>query len=270
MATVADVEAAAPSFAGGVGYPNCGRQTKAPPTLRMNRQGTEARMAWKVLKAEADAALTAIGGVAETATIFGQSVSRIVPLRHPDYPDWLICDEVSATDMGWDTAAEREEFTHIEVVFRTPNYDITGDSPYVEFSGDPAVRTVPSPAAAWLVDGLAPHRDPDLEIGGADFQLVLHNCPTIDLGPLLTYSRYVNSAPWYGCPVGTVLYHGPRWNRQIRLGNQSSWQIGLAFSATSPECPWNYYGAADGSLAELATAGSVRRYPAVNFNLLFA
>lgn len=268
MSTVAELNAAAPSTAG-IAHQSCGPYARARrPGGRMDMRGTEAHLAWWCKKDEADDALSVIGGVSQSVSIFGNAVLRVVPLQHPDY-SWLYASEVTWEDYGEDGAGNFTR-TLIEVKFTTPNYATDGDMPYVEFSGNPSSRSIPTPASAWSVAAAAPHRDPDYDAGGADFELVLHNCPAVDLATLLTYSRYVNSLPFLGCDAGTILYHGPRWHQQVRLGNQQSWQIALAFTATSPEAPWNYFSAADGSLGVLTRSGGAFRYPEVDFNQLFA
>ncbi len=269
MSTIAQVILAAPSFAGGPGYPNCGRQLKPNPSLRMTPQGAEAKMSWICRQSESEAALTVIGGLSEPVVIFGQIGLRVVPLRHPTY-SWLEADTVDATDIGWDTIAANEEYTRIDVLFRDPAYSTTGAMPYVEFRGNPADFPIPTPASAWSFSGGAsPHIDPGFSVGGASFELVCHGIPDpLDLGTLVYYAGSTNDNVWLGCSAGTLKYHGPSWQQERRLGGTRSWTVGLGFSAIKPGFEWNKFQNSSGAMADL-TAGGNGRLPVISFDDLF-
>lgn len=264
MSTVAQVIAAAPSFA---------RRAMDPhPRLSAKRNvGTEATMAWWCSASEVSAALNVIGGTVETVVIFGRSLQRIVPLRHPTYT-WLVADEIQVEDQGWgytaSTGVTAETESKITITFRSPNYGTSGDMPFVEFSGNISPRTIPAPPGAYK-SGHQPYADYAEQANGADFTLTLHQMPVYNLGDWIAAANTVNAYPFFGCDAGTVLYLGPQWSYSQQLGGTSSYRVGLGFKVSPPGIPWNNGYLSDGTLGEIQRSDGSPIYPLTDFNTLF-
>lgn len=258
MSTVFQVVAAAPSFR---------RLQKPNPRLTARRQGgTDAVMAWICKQSEASAALGVIGGTTETITCMGASVSRIVPLRHPAYP-WLIADEVTAEDFGWEAAGggvPAETDTKITVVFKSPSWDMSGSQSFLEFVGQGSSRMIPAPQGAYQSGHQPGETTAGEQANGADFQLILHQVPSFNLGTLCALMNTTNNATFYGNPAGTVLFLGPSWQIQQQLGGVLSWRVGLGFKATDPNRPWNYGYLSDNTWGQILKADGSLRYPLVD------
>lgn len=260
MSTVAQVKAAAPSFR---------RALKPNPRARAQRNvGIDATMAWWCDMADVTNALAVIGGTVETTSIFGQVVTRIVPLRHPRMP-WCIADTIDVVDYGWDDVLQSESASLITVNFKSPNYALDGEKPYVEVGGNISPRTVPAPAEAYQA-GHRPSGEYGEPANGTDFSLTLHQLPVFDLGLWIANANSVNTDTFFGCPPGTLLFLGPSFNYSTQLGGQTSWRVGLGFKATDPDHPWNYGYLSDYSWGKILKPSGDPQLPEIPFTSLFA
>lgn len=269
MSTLSQFYAVAPEAEGvdpslvGQGY---GPYARKPNTMgRMSRQGTEETISWIIKTENYPDAVDVIAGVVESVVILGTVVTRIIPMKHPDFPA-LLAEDIVWRHMG-EGGSTFGGYTHtrLDVTFRTQNYQTSGPLAYVEPIATPSQRSVPTPSAAWTVGGDPVFRDPDYSVGGSDIKLIMHHCPPIDNGTLNVYARYVNDDPFLGNPRGCVLYHGGEQIPQSSISTAGQ-RVILSFSATTPEYPWNYFSKADGSLALLSrSSGTIFRHPFINF-----
>lgn len=269
MATIADITAVAPSFAEAIGD----REQRGD--LEIGQPGSRVTTPFIVAFSERSAAIQAIYGVDESITILGSTVTRRVPLKHPEFA-WMEARRVRFMDKGWSDDDGTRSHCYLDVEFEAPPYSDTGELPYVEFRGGPANRTVGVPGALRTTGGVAPAHDPGAIAAGEQFELVVHNLPSIfgALAYLQGFTNRSNAGLFLGAyPEGTVLCDGPSWQASRSAGNVEVWTLGISFRTTY-RYPWNFEVLADGTIGEIFYGGTGlnadRRHPLVNMNSIFA
>ncbi|MGE4196033.1 MAG: hypothetical protein AB7G11_02770 [Phycisphaerales bacterium] len=277
MATIDDVIAVAPSVAGGstyAEYGGCGRKTRAAPQHGMvGPNATEAVMTWDVLYEESYLAMAAFFGSLTPVTIFGQAVTLVTPIVHPEFTD-LVANSATWETLGWNDATQTEALRRITVTFRKPPYPLSGVHPYVHVQSEQGGRTEFSPSSAWQFSGgERPSVDPNRWIGGSNITMTVYHVPAnFSLSNLDTYLNHTNEFAWYSYASECLRYMGARTEPNLlQIGSQTL-NAALSMMSTSPNFTWNQASKADGTPALLSSDGSAsgtRRYELVDFNLLF-
>lgn len=268
MSTIADLLAVAPEIAGGPDHTPCGPILRKPGvTGQTDYGGTEERLAWRILVEHYPDAHDRIMGVAQSVSILGKSVIRMIPMEHPWFP------QLYAVRVNWTLEGESGDpagayggfkYARMEVTFRSMNFNIPS-MPFCELTANPSQRSRPIGPNGVSIGGSAGWGALDFPIGGSDFEITMRFCPYNDIGLLLPYARYSNLNPFLENPAECVIYHGGRIvpQPQISTAGQS---ITLGFSATSPDITWNQMAAASGGATSAVTINSIKPHPPIDFS----
>lgn len=216
---------------------------------------------WIVLISDRTKFLNAVIGFPQVVGGPGGAMVRVVPLQHPEYP---VLYAVSAKSRGFGFDGQKNnrfwKYTRITVDFESRPYDLSGQNAFLSLSGNPSVRTIPAPAVAFRVGGLAPVYDPGYEINGEDQVLTLHDLTSYDPTAFDSIRNHVNGGTFRGRPPGTVLYKGTSYTATSNFAGVK-WDAShtLAYS----EIPWNYGFLPDGTLDNVTYPdGTWRMQPA--------
>lgn len=230
-------------------------------------QKATASETWQVPMADRTDFLNTVAGTVEIVGGFGGAVARVVPLRHPEYPN-LLAVSARSKGKGWDGDEGFWAFADITVMFETRPYDLSGQNAFLSRSGQGSVRGIPGPAANFLLGGVTPGFDPGEQIYGEEFSFTTHNLPTLPMSIYNTARNCVNSSAFFEYPPGTVLYNGPQYNQTQTIGGVTQWEVSHSFIYS--KVPWNYYFASDGTLGVLTRADGSLKYEEQDLTTIFS
>jgi hypothetical protein len=255
--------------------PSARRLFRPEAEISADMTTVEASASWWVDNADLTAALGVIGGTVETVSGFGSPITRVVPLRYPEYT-WIVADNLRAVACGHDQKRVSTDGFYtgwkIHVHFRKPRYDIEGPDAFLSVSWQSTGRILPGPASAFVGagSGLHPIHDPGLWVPGRDYTITLHQLPIANLDDYLAFwtgaQRSVNASTYRGIPAGQLMFNGDSGYRTTTIANVTTYEVSLSFSASN--VPWNQEVMGDGSLEDLLMDGNPR-YPAIDFLTLF-
>lgn len=251
--------------------PGAYRLFRPEAEIRFDKKRTYASAAWVVPNAHITAAMTTIGGTAETIGVPGfASVTRLVPLRYPEYPS-LIAEAAVARACGHNGEKNGAGFySHwkISVDFGSPDYDVDGPDAWLTVTTSPSGRSLPVPFGAIVASGgSAPAGARTVFVPGYTYSVTVHKLSFFDNAFYQGQLKRTNNALWRGCPAGTVLFNGPRMTRTSMLGGVKTYEVGLEFEVSA--LPWNYAVFPDGSVGPTTFLGGGDVYVPVDFHALF-
>jgi hypothetical protein len=248
---------------------------------RGDRTGSGDKLTWVVPEADLTLFLKALTGLPETFTLPGTppvSISRIVPLRSPYFPN-VLADQFDCKSAGFRSASERATAAlltgqawwstyFVTVIFKTPQYQVDGSEPFMTVESDPSGRTDPVTASGMqFPDASHPTFDPGLWLPGENYRITLVGVPVPSRSIYLTYYGSVNSATWRGFPRGTVRYMAPSIRTTTTIGNVQSSTVCHHFETSTVD--WNLAYKSDGTTGNLTVAGIVNpRYAYKDFATL--
>jgi hypothetical protein len=232
-------------------------------------QKATGRETWRVLATKRNQAFAAIGGKPEVVGGYGGALIRLVPLRHPEYPNVLFASSATARGIGFDAAAHFWKFYDFTVNFESRPYATSGQDAFLSRSGQPSSRSFPGPAAGFRLNGSPPPFDPGEEIDGEEVSWTSHNLPTLSTNVYDAVRNCVNNDIFYNRPAGTMRYNGPSYSQTSTISGDPMWEVTHTF--TYSKIPWNSYYASDGNLYELFRAdGTTPRYIEADLTSVFS
>lgn len=174
-----------------------------------------------------------------TITIFGASVSRLIPLAHPYeyncYAYSLKAQPAPGSVSGLDTFGTGISFQDwfVDVGFRTPRYDYTGTAPLVTQTRQGSVDMVTRPGGAYYFpsDGVRPNHDCGVPVYVVNYSLVFHRLPALDnsLYDSLAGCVGATGTTFYGYPGENILYLGCSSSGEFSLGGFPSYEATQQF-----------------------------------------
>lgn len=189
--------------------------TYAPnATVSGDESGWRAEMGWVCDYADQDAFLATVAGTAENV---GNNITRIVPLRHPRYPDMLAFN-VKSQGTGHDpnatpsVAGYQYEKAKILVSFKSWPFPIVGNQPFMTLRLRKSSEAITIPQAGYkftstgqILQGV----DAAVIVPTTVYSLTMYQCPTLD-DDLITsiQANPVNSDTIFNKAPGYVRFDG--------------------------------------------------------------
>jgi hypothetical protein len=218
-------------------------------------------------------------GLAQTMTVGGSSVTRLIPLIHPYISGAnCYCDSIKvypAPDSvaSWDGTAIAFADYFADVHFATYSYPMeSGDQPTVtlDLQGGSEMVTRPGWAYKMLSDGKPINHDVGVPVTTVDFTLTMHRLSSLDTSLYTSLAGSVNSTTFWGQAAGTVLYRGPGVQGQQSIGGFPAYDAAHAFQFRS--VPHNQIMRDDGAGFDtpvLVSDGSTAMIPSADLNQLW-
>ena len=207
------------------------------------RQQGRGKIVYICAKRDLKEALNVVAGYPPEAFPGGKlSGHRSIPLRHPDYPNALIADDVDAEDMGLDRATGKLR-THSEftVIFKTPSYQISGGGPdaflTVEYEEHERAILLPASCLAFTTPGIYPVTDQLRVIKGQKIMLTAHGLTKMDKDVVASYADSVNATDFRGYGPGKLLFGSV--TGQQTVGFDGSSRIDATFNFLYSGLAWN-------------------------------
>jgi hypothetical protein len=174
--------------------------------------------------------LTFVGGTTETVTIGGVSVERIVPLRHPFYPQ-MVAQAVRWRRAGKPIDTEPGSTDHkVLVDFALVPYEFGGDQPYMTIRRRYGASAITLPGQAFAVSGTKLNHDVARVIPEVLYSFTRYNVPTMDDSVFKTLAGKVNNATFLGCAAGTVRFDGVEDEINTNIGFVTNRTVSLALA----------------------------------------
>ncbi len=249
-------------------------------TLEADQRGYYGNIRFWFLNADLTAFTTTVGGLAQTVTVYGTSVSRLIPLVHPYiiggncYADSVRIYPPEGSIASYDGIAIAFTDYFADVHFITPTYPMTdsdGSNPTatLDLQGGSEMVTRPGAAYKMLSDGLRLNHDVGAPVQTVDFTITNHKLASLDTPTYLSLAGNVNSVTFFGQDPGTVLYKGPGVSGQFYIAGAPSFDCAHAFQFRS--VPHNQIMRPDGGGFDTPVQvgdGSTRLIPSANLNAL--
>lgn len=248
---------------------------KKPGQLSMVMGGAGGQLTWRVPDSIIAQFLKVVGGLPEVIAVAGNppsTITRIVSLRHPLFPN-LLASDVQATGVGFaangnPTMGNWWKYWDVQVTFSTPQYQVDGSDPFLNIATRPSGRTIAMPAsAATFTAGDHPVIDPGVYVPGMTYEITINGLPSFSEAFWFGYFRTINSTTFRNFAPHTVLFNGPALNRTVTIGNVVRNNVTIPFEISALD--WNYEAKASGALDTMSVNGSPW-YTAVDFNQIFA
>jgi hypothetical protein len=210
-------------------------------SLKATNKGYEGTIRFWVLGSDMPAFSVAAAGLAKTITISGVSVTRLIPLLHPRIANCYADDiqiyppEGDVATLGTDGSIDFADY-FADIHFSTPTYQYEeGDYPTTTLNLNGGVDMVTRPGSAYKFpsDGLRINHDVGVPVQTVDFALTMSRLPSVDFALYTSLAGCVNTAEFYGCDPGTVLYQGPGVNGQSTIGGLPSYDVTHQFKFRS-------------------------------------
>ncbi len=255
--------------------PQYGILHNKPGQLTMTGGASGGQLTWHVPNSIIAQFLKVVGGLPETIVLGGnppQTVNRIVPLRHPLFPNMLASD-VQAVGVGYGPTADATmgpwwSYWDVTVTFSTPQYQVDGSDPFLTIGARPSGRTIAMPAsAATFPDASHPVIDPGVFVPGWTYEITINGAPSFDESFYNGYLRTLNSTVFRNCAVGTVLFPGPALSRTVTLGGVARNAITFPFEVSALD--WNYEAKSNGAI-DILSINAATWYSYKDFNLLLS
>lgn len=242
------------------------RQLKPEPRLalpRIDRPAT-ASLTWLTDRASLASTLPAIQpGLNQTVSIMGTSVTRKVPLVHPDFTGiYAVGYDVTyryghLTNYGTANAAD-ENLALVTVQFESLPYAVSGDDPYLNVSVSPYDREIPVDSVSFAGGGT-----PGYEVGrdatGLRYAVTVYNSPTVDRSVEAFWwaqANKVNSDTFRDIAPGYVQFKGPQLDYRYLNDGTRVCNYTLTFDASPVK--WNQAYNRSGTIDDLYVGGAVR------------
>lgn len=250
-------------------------------TLEADQRGYYGTIRFWFLNADLTAFTTTVGGVAQTFTTYGVSVTRLIPLQHPYiiggncYADSVRIYPPDGSVAGLDGTGHGIGFTDwfADVHFSTPTYPMTdsdGSNPTatLDLTGFSDMVTRPGSAYKLLSDGKPIAGDLGVPVMCFDFTITNHKLAAIGTATYLSVTGCVNSVIFFGQAIGTVLYEGPGVQGQFFVAGVPTWDAAHHFKYRS--VPHNQIMRPDGAGFDtpIARTGGAMLIPSADLNVL--
>lgn len=138
--------------------------------------------------------------------------------------------------------------------------------------------TLPASGLRWGDDG-SRISNPDVQaaklIGTIEHEVTVHRAVAVPWAAIRSLCGCVNSSPWYGAAIGTVLFLGVEMTQQVNAGGSTTYSIAYKFSERNingVSVGWNYSfdpNTGSGIWRPVVTESGDPVYAGGNFNLLF-
>jgi hypothetical protein len=193
-------------------------------------------------------------GTPETVVVQGQSVTRSVPLKHPDFPT-LLATAYRPT-YKWGKLATvtqgtgHEALVFLTVTFEEPPFGLTGDDPYQSVSARGFREEIPVEAS--FSGGGTPAFDTTKPVNGLDYSITVYDAPGIDSTTEALWAGAagkVNADPWRNHAAGYALFDYPQFNYVYKFGGVRTCTYTLNIRARS--LPWTQTYKRDGTAGTL-------------------
>ena len=207
------------------------------------RQEGRGKIVYICDKGDLAAALNVVAGFPPEAFPGGKlSGHRAIPLRHPDYPNALIADDVDAEDLGLDRKTGKLR-THAEftVIFKTPTYQISGNGPdvflTVEYEEHERAILIPASCLMFSTPGNFPVTDQLRVIKGQKIMVTAHGLSGIDKDVVASYADSVNATMFRGYGPGQLLFGSVTGQQTVAF--DGSTRIDATFNFLYSGLAWN-------------------------------
>lgn len=179
-----------------------------------------------------------VGGTAETVTIGGVEVERIVPLTHPYFPG-MVAQSVRWRKTGRPlTVAPGWTDWKVFVDFAVVPYAFAGDQPYLTLNRDYGASSITLPGRAYAVGGVFLNHDVARNVPEIVYRATKYNVPTLDDSVYRALSGKVNDATFLGYAAGTVRFDGVQDQIVQTIAFTLNRTVSLAL-ACRPSLSWN-------------------------------
>ena len=217
-----------------------------------HRDRKMAHAAWECDLADLWNFLIVANGTVETVN---NTTKRIVPLRFPDRPLYLIASKVDVRETGYDRVNNTYSKAIIDIDFATPQFGLTGAGAFMvqrlNYGGN--MITIPGSCYAFG-DGTKVNQDVGRFVPEVEYSVTYYQVPPgLDPTLITGLTGTVNSTPIFGLGAGNVLFNGGSSEVQTTALFQQSFQLELSFSFRP--VPWNDLAKPDGSGFALVTDG---------------
>jgi hypothetical protein len=202
-------------------------------------------------------------GIEQTLSVMGTTVTRRVPLQHPDFAGlyavgWDVQYRYGTID-GYGTAdASSENLAIVTVNFESLPYAVSGDDPYLNVNVSNYDREIPVDAVTFAGGGT-----PGYEIGkdatGLRYAMTVFNAPGVDKGVEAFWwanANKVNSDTFRDIPPGYVQFKGPQLDYKYLNDGTRVCNYTLTFDASPVK--WNQLYTRAGALDDLYVGGAAR------------
>lgn len=197
--------------------------------------------------------------------------SRVIPLRHPEFPNAMLATSVSARSFGLAGPKRTvRAMAEITVEFATPTFSITGTDAFLSVDVEAHERAVLIPASCLqFTTAIGPVFDQQRVIKGRAIRVTQHALSSVDNSVIDQYSDCTNATAFRGNPPGTLLFGPATYSQQINFNGSVS--IDLTYNFLYSRLPWNYEYVPFSVAPQLMTFtdGVTLRYPTIEFNALF-
>jgi hypothetical protein len=211
-----------------------------------------------------------VGGTTESVTIGGVSVERIVPLRHPHFPDWVaqaVDWDRTGKAIGIDTFPGWSDWK-VLVDFASVPYAFGGDEPYFTLERDYGASVITLSGQAFAVGGVKLNHDVTRNIPQIVYRATKYNVPGLDDSVYRELSGKINAAPFLGYAAKTVFFAGVQDQIVQTIAFTQNRTVGLSL-ACRPRLAWNSVVLPNGVVAEPVNVNDgLGIYETGNFDLL--
>ena len=225
--------------------------------VRVEPNRVTARASWVCDYADLWTFLTVAAGTPETVN---GTVRRIVPLRFPDQPNYLLANNIDLQETGYDTAANTYSKAKITIDFATVPFGLSGSSAFVTSETNYGGNMITLPGSAYQFSGgTKVNQDVGRFIPEWEWRLTYYQMTSIDGATIGSLLGKVNSATITGpnglsCTAGTLRFDGGSHRVQVSTGFVFSYELSLSFMYRPVS--WNQLMKPDGTGFADVTDGS--------------
>ena len=231
-------------------------------------EGWNAELGFRVGKADLFDFVSWAGGSPQTITVGGATVTRYVPLSHPDYPN-LLCQGIKSTCTG-SYSISLGNWSEAKVIlnFKNVPYATDGAQPFL-------VKRTRASANVYTIAGLklafSDHTplpaDAGVTIPEICYTYMLYMCEALDDALVGSLLGKVNSTSIFGWPAGTVRSDGFNAEETFTAGQIPAYNRELVL--TYRPIPWNKFLKPDGTWDYALKPGGGYVYDSADLNQLF-
>jgi hypothetical protein len=208
-------------------------------SIEANGDQIRAEMSFRCAYPDRFAFINVVSGLPETIDIGGGvTITRSVPLRHPDFPE-LLANGYRGEGFGMSPDVFGYTNWRVQVSFGSVPFPIVGDRPFMEVGLDHGgtYTTVPGEGMVFLSDGKRLRHDYGVFVPEQNYTVTTYFNPGLDDALIDSLLGKVNSSPFLGKAVGCARFNSCATRITQTINGQMTYT--KMFSMSFRRRPWN-------------------------------